>query len=215
MMTSSLKHLSIDKPQLISTLAPDDTRIHQYSLPLLVYVMACHLFSLDIESDFGNNFSAHCTQIWKLNRISMTIISKVARKRLRCCGRVQRCVTAPHWAHRWGEYCAVGHESMVKIATPPCSPHAMDINFVRHPLYGLNPCSTALPQILSFRYWQNLFKDIAHEIFFQQKYLYYARKTFFYLTYIFFRNEKNPQVMFSYCDECYILSSSREKNHIR
>ena len=47
-------------------------------------------------------FSAHCTQIWKLNRISMTIISKVTRKCIWCCGWVQRCVTASHWARRWG-----------------------------------------------------------------------------------------------------------------
>ena len=41
-------------------------------------------------------FSAHCTQIWKLHRISMTIISEVARKCIWCCHRVQRCVTAPY-----------------------------------------------------------------------------------------------------------------------
>ena len=39
-------------------------------------------------------FSAHCTQMWKLNRISRTIISKVALKCIWCCHRVQRCVTA-------------------------------------------------------------------------------------------------------------------------
>ena len=28
--------------------------------------------------------------------------SKIAQKCIWCCGRVQRCVTAPHWARRWG-----------------------------------------------------------------------------------------------------------------
>ena len=41
-------------------------------------------------------FSAHYTPIWKLNRISMTIINKVARNCIGCCHRVQRCVTAPY-----------------------------------------------------------------------------------------------------------------------
>ena len=45
-------------------------------------------------------FSALCTQIWKLNRISMTVISKVA-----------------------GGNHAVGLESMVKIATLAGSPY--------------------------------------------------------------------------------------------
>ena len=40
-------------------------------------------------------FSANCAQVWKLNRISMTIINKVARKCIRCCQNVQWCVTAP------------------------------------------------------------------------------------------------------------------------
>ena len=51
--------------------------------------------SLDIESDFRNAFTAHCTQIWMLNRISITIISQVARKCICCCHRVHRCVTVP------------------------------------------------------------------------------------------------------------------------
>ena len=41
-------------------------------------------------------FSAHCIRIWKLNRISMTTISKDARKCIWCCHKVHRCVTAPH-----------------------------------------------------------------------------------------------------------------------
>ena len=40
-------------------------------------------------------FSAHRTQIWKSNWISMTIISKVAWKCIWCCRQVQRCVTGP------------------------------------------------------------------------------------------------------------------------
>ena len=53
------------------------------------------MISSNVEGDFRNGFSsAHCTQIWKLNRISMTIISNVARKCIWCCHRVQRCVTA-------------------------------------------------------------------------------------------------------------------------
>ena len=47
-------------------------------------------------------FMAHCTQIWKLNQISLTMISKVAWKCIWCCSWVQRCMTAPHWARRWG-----------------------------------------------------------------------------------------------------------------
>ena len=48
-------------------------------------------------------FSAHCTQIWKLNRISVIIISKVAWKCIGCWHWVQRCVTAPH---RGGQLCS-------------------------------------------------------------------------------------------------------------
>ena len=41
-------------------------------------------------------FSAHCTNIWKLDLISMTIISKVARKFFWCYHQVQWFVTAFH-----------------------------------------------------------------------------------------------------------------------
>ena len=41
-------------------------------------------------------FSAHWAPIWKLNRISMTIINKVAGKCIWCCHRVQQCVMVPH-----------------------------------------------------------------------------------------------------------------------
>ena len=61
-------------------------------------------------------FSAHCTLIWKLNRLSTTIISKVAWKSSWCCDQVQQCVTAG------GNY-AAELESMVKRATSACSPH--------------------------------------------------------------------------------------------
>ena len=42
------------------------------------------------------SYSEHCTQIYKLNRISVTSISKVARKYIGCCQRVQWWVTAPY-----------------------------------------------------------------------------------------------------------------------
>ena len=53
------------------------------------------------DSHWEMAFSAHCTHIWKLNRISMTSSSKVGRKCIRCYSRVQRCVTARLWARRW------------------------------------------------------------------------------------------------------------------
>ena len=43
----------------------------------------CWILKLILEMAF----SAYCTQIWKLNRISMTIISKVSRKWTWCCQR--------------------------------------------------------------------------------------------------------------------------------
>ena len=39
------------------------------------------------------NLSAHCTSIWKLNRISRTSNNKIAQKCIWCCSRVQWCVT--------------------------------------------------------------------------------------------------------------------------
>ena len=50
-------------------------------------------------------FSEHCAQIWKLNWISMTIISKSAWKCISYCHQVQRCMTAPYgWGKivQWG-----------------------------------------------------------------------------------------------------------------
>ena len=52
--------------------------------------------SSDIESDFNIFFFSILHTDFKLNRISVTIISKVARKCIWCCARVQRCVTAPY-----------------------------------------------------------------------------------------------------------------------
>ena len=63
----------------------------------------CLIFHRILKMILEMAFSAHCTQIWKLNRISMIIISKVARKCIWCCHRVQRCVTAPLCAHRRGK----------------------------------------------------------------------------------------------------------------
>ena len=51
--------------------------------------------------------SAHCTYIWKLNRISITNISKFAWKCIWCCHRFQRCVTVPTVGLGGGEDCAV------------------------------------------------------------------------------------------------------------
>ena len=69
-------------------------------------------------------FSAHCTQIWKLNQISMTIISKVARKCIWCCHRVQGCLTAPDIG---GKLCR-RRQSVIKLATSACSLY--DLNHV-------------------------------------------------------------------------------------
>ena len=48
-------------------------------------------------------FSALCTQIWKLNRISMSIINKIGWKCIWCCHRVQRCLMA---AYSGGKLCS-------------------------------------------------------------------------------------------------------------
>ena len=49
-------------------------------------------------------FSAHCSKIWKLNQISMTIISKFAWKCIWCCHRVQQCVVVSYSEEivQWG-----------------------------------------------------------------------------------------------------------------
>ena len=91
-------------------------------------------------------FLAHCTQIWKLNRISMTIISKVARKCVWCCGQVQRCVTAPTEL-AVGEYCAVGHESVVKKATPSCSPYGWYLSWFCYRSYIQRECHSVLAKL--------------------------------------------------------------------
>ena len=59
--------------------------------------------SSDIENDLEMAFSAHCTMIWKLNRISSTSMSKVAIKCIWCCGCDQWCAMAPRCARRWGK----------------------------------------------------------------------------------------------------------------
>ena len=52
-------------------------------------------------------FLAHCTQIRKLNRISMTIISKVAWKCIWCCGQVQHAWWLPTELADGGILCSV------------------------------------------------------------------------------------------------------------
>ena len=63
-------------------------------------------------------FSAHCTLIWMLKWISMTIINKVAWKCIWCCHQVQRFVTLP----TVGGNCAVRLERVVKVAPSACAP---------------------------------------------------------------------------------------------
>ena len=65
-------------------------------------------------------FSTHCTQIWKLNQISLTIISKVAWKYFWCCHWVRQCVTAPHSGGKIVQWSVKA--SVVKVATSACSP---------------------------------------------------------------------------------------------
>ena len=76
-------------------LEPFDVTLWYSGVPWLPNLLK---ISLDIKSIeiMKMAFSAHCTQIWKLNRISMTIISKVAWKCIWCSHQVQRCMTAPH-----------------------------------------------------------------------------------------------------------------------
>ena len=74
--------------------------------------------SSDIESEMA--FSAHCTQIWKLNQISMTIIRKLHENAFDAATG-----SSDAWRHpRVGGNCAEGHENVVKIATSACSPYA-------------------------------------------------------------------------------------------
>ena len=64
---------------------------------------SCSRFHWLLKVTLDMCFSAQCTKFLKLNRIYMTIISKVAWKCIWCGHRVQWCVTAPHMR----ENCAV------------------------------------------------------------------------------------------------------------
>ena len=106
----SVKSRMMTTPHPGSVCANQATKTLLFSNPLmsLFETQMCHERQICLKVYrilkviLENGFSAHCTQIWKLNLISMTIISKVARKCIWCCGRIRRCVTAPHWARRWG-----------------------------------------------------------------------------------------------------------------
>ena len=84
------------KPGLIRSLRPHCSRTH-WCHSLILRCATNAKFAEDFIgywSDLDMAFLAHCTQIWKLNRICMTTISKVARKCIWCCGWAQRCATA-------------------------------------------------------------------------------------------------------------------------
>ena len=69
-------------------MSPFDTQVyHEHQI--------CLRFHRILKVILEMAFSAHCTPIWKVNRISTTIINKVTRKCIWCCHRVQRCVTSP------------------------------------------------------------------------------------------------------------------------
>ena len=87
LLNSVLSHLSGHSDPIV--LEPFDVTIcHEHKICLRFY------WALQVIIEMA--FSAHCTQIWKLNRISMTIIGRVTRKCIWCYRRVQLCVTAPH-----------------------------------------------------------------------------------------------------------------------
>ena len=79
--------------------------------------LICLRFHLMLKVILEMAFLTHCTQIWKLNWISI-IISKVARKCIWCCGRVQRWVTAPGWARRWSNIVQWGLKAWSRL--PRC-----------------------------------------------------------------------------------------------
>ena len=108
-------------PIVLRSIEPFDVTLWYSDVPRTLNLLK---ISSDIERDFRNGFFAHCTQVWKFNRISMTIISKVAWKCIWCCRR---------------EYCTVGHESMVNIATPPCSPYGQVASSPCDPVSWLGP----------------------------------------------------------------------------
>ena len=69
-------------------MSPFDTQVyHKHQI--------CLRFHRILKVILEMAFSAHCSPIWKLNRISTTIINKVTRKCIWCCHRVLRCVTSP------------------------------------------------------------------------------------------------------------------------
>ena len=103
-------------------------------------------------------FSAHCTKIWKLNWISMTIISKVAQECIWCCHQVQWCMTLP----TAGGNCALRLESVVKITTSACPPYGLQFQFQNLPFQFQfrSPSGTSIPCqymyiVLSLNKWQN------------------------------------------------------------
>ena len=91
---------------------PFDNQVcHEYQI--------CIRFQWILKVILEMAFSAHCTWIWKLNRISMIIINKVARKCICCCHRVHQCLTAPTLEGN----CAVECESVVKVAMSESFPY--------------------------------------------------------------------------------------------
>ena len=69
-------------------MSPFDTQVyHEHQI--------CLRFHRILKVILEMAFSSHCTPIWKLNIISVTIINKVTRKCIWCCHRAQRCVTSP------------------------------------------------------------------------------------------------------------------------
>ena len=89
--------------------------------------------SSDIEVILEMTFSVHCTLIWKLNQISMTIINKVARKCVWCC-QVQRCVMAPYSGVKWcsgaWKHGQDSHVGMFSLWSAKWQPLCLQLNVV-------------------------------------------------------------------------------------
>ena len=120
--------------------------------------------SSDIESGFRMAFSAHCTLIWKLNQISMTIINKVTCKCIWCCHWVQRCVTSPDigvklcsGAWKRGQNSHVGTFSLWYIGMDKWL-HPTDklLNVIIHPFPNLRQ-SMVTEQAISYCLCQTVF----------------------------------------------------------
>ena len=93
--TRSYRAYRATKTPLFSNplMSPFDTQVyHEHQI--------CLRFHRILKVILEMAFSAHCTPIWKLNRISTTIINRVTRKCIWCCHRAQRCMTSP-WL--WGK----------------------------------------------------------------------------------------------------------------